>query len=63
MHGKPTPAMIAGGFADVQDGKPAVSRKILCIHVDKPFTHAWLGTGFRPPDTGRSFQSGVVELG
>ena len=27
MHGKPPPAMIAGGFADVQDYKSAVFRK------------------------------------
>ena len=42
-HRKLTPAMIACGLADVQNGKPAVSRKILCIlciHVNKPFTHA-----------------------
>ena len=35
LHERPAPAMIARGFADVQDGKPAVSNKILCIHVKK----------------------------
>ncbi len=39
LHERLAPAMIACGFADVQDGKPAVSQKllcILCIHVNKP---------------------------
>ena len=43
QHERLTPAMIACGFADIPDFKPAVSRKILrilCIHVNKPFTHA-----------------------
>ena len=31
LHKRFTPAMIACGFADFQDYKPAVSRKILCI--------------------------------
>ena len=31
LHQKPTPAVIACGFADVQDCKAAVSRKILSI--------------------------------
>ena len=31
MHERLTPAMMACGFADVQDCKPAVFRKILCI--------------------------------
>ena len=38
-----TRAMIACGFEDVRDYKPAVSRKILCIlciHVNKQSTHA-----------------------
>ena len=38
-----TPAMIACGFADVKDCKPAVSRKILCIlciHVNQKSTLA-----------------------
>ena len=30
-HGKQTRSMIECGFADVQDCKPAVFRKILCI--------------------------------
>ena len=39
LHERLAPAMIACGFADVHDGKPAVSKKILCIlciHVNKP---------------------------
>ncbi len=35
LHARLTPAMIVCGFADVQDCKAAVSRKILCIHVNK----------------------------
>ena len=43
LHERLTPAMIDCGFADVQNCKPAVSRKILCIlciHVNKTSTHA-----------------------
>ena len=45
LHERLTPATITCGFADVQEFKPAVSRKILCIlciHVNKPSTHARL---------------------
>ena len=43
LHGRLTPAMIDYEYADVQNCKPAVSRKILCIlciHVNKTSTHA-----------------------
>ena len=35
-----TRAMIACGFEDVREHKPAVSGKILCIHVNQKSTHA-----------------------
>ena len=31
LHERLTPAMIVCGFADVQDCKPAISTRILCI--------------------------------
>ena len=43
LHQRLTPAMIARGFVDAQDDKPAVSRKILCIlciDVNRKFTRA-----------------------
>ena len=46
LHGRLTPAMIVCGLADVQDCKPAISRKkilcILCIHVNQKSAHARL---------------------